>query len=183
MHLITGFLLAGLLGRKQSSHRSRLPTFPGVIETVHLLPGRVRFRAPNLVGRRIQAEELEKRLAQISGLLSASVNSVSGSICLQFESERVKPEMLLAAIVRLLGLEKEIGQRPRSLIGREIRETGDALNRAMFQRSGGMIDFYTAMPLLLLAVGFRNIAAGRVAGWTLVWWAYRTLFPPAWNDQ
>ena len=183
MHLITGFVLAGLLGRKHRGRPSRLPKFPGVIETVHLLPGRVRFRTPNLVGRQTQAEELQKRLAQIHGLLSVSVNSISGSICLRFRPDRIKPEMLLAAIVRLLGLEQQIGQRPRSLVGREIRAAGDALNHAMFERTGGLIDLYTAMPLLLLAVGLRNIAAGRVVGWPLLWWAYRTLFPPAWTDK
>lgn len=183
MHLIASFLLAGLLGSKRPGDARRVPSFPGVIETVHLLPGRARFRTPHLVGRRPEGEVLKRQLARLNGVVGVEVNSISGSICLRFDDDRLKPELLLAAIIRLLGLEREIERAPRSRIGREIQETGEALNRAMYERTGGMIDFHTAMPLLLVMLGVRNIVAGRMLGWPLLWWAYRALFPPAWKDR
>ena len=183
MHLITGFILASVLGRKRRGASRRAPSFPGVIETVHLLPGRVRFRTPHLVGKQPEGKELKRRLARIDGVKEVEVSSVSGSICLRFADDRLKPELLMAAIIRLLGLERQIERAPRSWLGREIRDTGEALNRAMHERTGGMVDFYTAMPLLLVVLGVRNIAARRTMGWPMLWWAYRELFPPAWKDQ
>lgn len=183
MHLITGFLLASVLGRKGRRSPRCAPSFPGVIETVHVLPGRVRFRTPHLVGRQPEAQELQRRLARLDGVKEAAVDCVSGSICLRFADDQLKPELLLGAIIRLLGLERHIERAPRSWLGRELRETGEALNRAVYERTGGMVDFYTAMPLLLVILGVRNVAAGRMLGWPLLWWAYRELFPPAWKDQ
>jgi hypothetical protein len=183
MHLITGFIVASLLGRKKRGNLRRLPSFPGVIETVHLLPGRVRFRTPRLLGRQTEALELKKRLGGLSGVIDVEVNSVSGSICLRFADDQLKPELLLAAIIRLLGLERQIERPPRPWVGREVQQTGEALNRALYERTGGMIDFYTAMPLLLVILGVRNIAAGKMLGWPLLWWAYRELFPPLWKDR
>ena len=95
----------------------------------------------------------------------------------------LKPELLLAAIIRLLGLERQIERPPRPWVGREVQQTGEALNRAVYERTGGMIDFYTAVPLLLVILGVRNIAAGKMLGWPLLWWAYRELFPPLWKDR
>jgi hypothetical protein len=122
-------------------------------------------------------------LGRLTGVKEAEVNTISGSICLRFAGDQLKPELLLAAIIRLLGLERQIERAPRPWIGREIQQTGEALNRAMYERTGGVFDLYTAMPLLLFILGVRNIAAGRTMGWPLLWWAYRDLFPPAWKDR
>jgi hypothetical protein len=46
-----------------------------------------------------------------------------------------------------------------------------------------LLDFYTAMPLLLVILGVRNVLAGRMLGWPLLWWAYREVFPPTWKDR
>jgi hypothetical protein len=179
MHLITAALLTTLLGRKKGAGAGRLPSFAGVIETAHVLPGRVRFRAPGLVGRDTLAKELQKRLAKLEGIESAAVSPISGSVLLRFAPERVTPELLLGAVIRLLGLEKEIQRPPRSRIGEGIRHTGEALNRAVHEQTSGMIDLWTALAVLLVVLGIRQIAAGnRALGWPLLWWAYLSLFPP-----
>ena len=47
MHLVIGFLLASIL-RKKASLRSGMPSIIGKLETIHALPGRVRFNSPLL---------------------------------------------------------------------------------------------------------------------------------------
>jgi len=179
MHLITGVILTALLGRKRGVRRNRLPSFPGVIETAHLLPGRVRFRAPALIGQRGDAAELQKRLARLDGIHDAGVSSVTGSVLIQFAPDRVTPEILLGAVIRLLGLEKEIERMPRSRVGQGIREAGEGLNRAIHEQTGGMLDLWTGLALVLVALGIRHVAAGnRQLGWPLLWWAYLSMFPP-----
>ena len=150
---------------------------------MHLLPGRVRFRVPGLVGRRAEGQQLKARLARLEAVKEVEVNPISGSIRLRFAEERLQPELLLGATIRLLGLERQLERAPRSWLAREVQEGGEALNRAVYQRTGGLLDFYTAMPLLLVILGVRNVLAGRMLGWPLLWWAYREVFPPTWKDR
>jgi hypothetical protein len=180
MHLITAAALTALFGRKRGVGHNPLPSFAGVMETTHVLPGRVRLRAPVLIGQRRAADELQKRFAQLDGIRAVEVNSVSGSLLIHFAPDRVKPDMLLGAAIRLLGLEREIQRPPRSYVGEGIRQAGDSVNRAIHQQTGGMIDLWTSVALLLLAMGIRHIAAGNPQlGWQRLWWAYLSMFPPA----
>lgn len=184
MHLVTGFLLTALLGRKGSDTRPRLPSFPGILETVHVLPGRMRLRTPALAGDARLGGDVEKRLRRLEGITSVRISTVTGSLLITFDPQVVGPEILLAAVIRLLGLEERLERAPRSRIGHEIRELGAALNQAVHQQTGGMIDLWTGLPLVLAAVGIRNILAknGQL-GLPLLWWAYVSLFPAGKNQS
>ena len=57
------------------------------------------------------------------------------------------------------------------------RQAGESLNRD-HEQTGGMIDLWTSVTLLLVAAGVRQLAAGNQFGWPLLWWAYRSTFPP-----
>jgi hypothetical protein len=179
MHLVTGFLLTALLGRGSSSGPRKPPNYPDMIETAHLLPGRVRFRVPSLVGEDEVAALLQSRLGSLESVTTAAVSPVTGSVLIAFEAELVEATMLQAAVMRLLGMEELIGETPESRVGRETRNLGDALNHAVYEQSGGMIDLWTGLPLLLAAVGLRNVLSKNGAlGWPLLWWAYVALLPP-----
>ncbi len=180
MHLITAAVVSALLGRKRGVGHHRLPSFAGVMETAHVLPGRLRLRAPVLIGQRRAADQLQKSFARLDGILAVEVNPLSGSLLIQFAPDRVKPDMLLGAAIRLLGLEREIQRPPGSHIGEGIRQAGDSLNRAIHEQTGGLIDLWTSVALLLLAMGVRHVAAGNAQlGWQRLWWAYLAMFPPA----
>ena len=178
MHILTGLLLTTLLKPKADKATPRLPSFPGVIEAVHVLPGRIRFRTPWLVDQRRQADALRARLARLDGVRQVEVSPVSGSVCVRFAPEQVSPELLFGAVIRLLGLEVHLRRQPQSVIGREIRAGGDAVNRAIHAQTGGLLDLWTAVPLVLAGLGLRNLATGGAYGWPMLWWAYRSLFPP-----
>jgi hypothetical protein len=178
MHLITTAVLTALLGRKRSVGHDGLPSFVGVMETAHVLPGRLRLRVPVLIGQRGAADQLQKSLARLDGIRAVEVSSVSGSLLVHFATDRVKPDMLMGAAIRLLGLERDIQRPPPSYIGQGIRQAGESLNHAIHEQSGGMIDLWTSIALLLVVQGIRQLAAGNQFGWPLLWWAYRSMFPP-----
>ena len=115
MHLITAAVMTALLGRKQQVGENRLPSFAGVMETTHVLPGRLRLRAPVLIGQHRAADQLQQSLARLDGIRTVEVNALSGSLLIHFSPDRVKPDMLLGATIRLLGLEKDILRPPRSV--------------------------------------------------------------------
>jgi hypothetical protein len=177
MHLVAAALLNALLGRKQRAGRDWLPNFPDVLETAHALPGRLRLRAPALIGRRGAADQLERSLMRLGGVRAAEASAVTGSLLIQFAPDRVSADMLVGAVVRLLALEKDIERPPPSYVGGAIRNAGESLNSAIRQQTGGVVDLWTTVTLLLATTGVRRLAAGNQFGWSLLWWAYRSAFP------
>ena len=74
-------------------------------------------------------------------------------------------------------LERDIERTPPSAIGKGIHDAGESLNHAVYQQTGGMIDLWTSVTLLLAVAGARQVLAGNPFGWPLLWWAYRSAFP------
>jgi len=180
MHLVTAALLSVFLGRKRGGGPDHLPNFAGVMESVHVLPGRVRLRAPVLIGQPAAAGQLQKTFARLEGVRAVEVNSLSGSLLVHFDPDRVKPEMLMGAAIRLLGLEKDIHRPPRSYVGEGIRQVGESLNRAVHDQTGGIIDLWTSVTLMLVAIGIRHAVTGNSQlGSQRLWWAYLSMFSPA----
>src|ERR1700686_1325138 len=122
--------------------RAGLPSFPGVMETTHVLPGRLRLCAPVLIGQRAAADQLQKRLARLDGIRAVEVSSVPGSLLLCFAPDPVTPDLLMGAAIRLLGLEKDIQRPPPSYIGEEIRHVGESLTHAIREQTGGLMDLW-----------------------------------------
>jgi copper chaperone CopZ len=180
MHIITGLLLAGLAGRKKKGARSLVSAFrTGPVRTVHCLAGRVRFRVPSLADDANGAKGLVERLPKVQGVESVEVNRATGSVLIRYREEEVTAELLFAAVVRLLGLDEELKRRPLPAITREIRGVMDSLNRAVYERTGGLLDFWSGMLILMAAIGIKKLAAegarATPAGLTLVWWASNSL--------
>lgn len=188
MHLITGLLVAGLLGRKKkgASHASSpLLRRGGPVEPVHLLPGRVRFRVDALKGRDAQAEALAQQLGKIEDVESVEVSSATGSVLICYRGEKLQPELLLAAIVRLLGLERELERSSVSSLRRGIGQAADSLNDAVYAETHGLLDLWTLIPLAIGVLGVQRISQQGLAslpgGFTLLWWAYVSLIRPREN--
>jgi hypothetical protein len=176
MHIITGLLLAGLAGAKGKGKKRPLPGFTtGPVRTVHALPGRIRFRVPSLIQNRKGKELIEGRLSGLAGIDSVAVNEVTGSVLIYFSESEVRADLLFAAIVKLLGLEAEVENPPPPLIAKELKMLGRSLNRAVYEKTGGIINLWTALMIVLAAYGVRRVmtdgARAWPAGFTLLWWA------------
>jgi hypothetical protein len=185
MHIITGLLLTAFFGKKVKQQRAQ-PTSPLMqlkwpIATKHFFPGRVRFQIPLLVGDDDGRQRIETQLQRVDGVDSVQTNRVSGSVLIHYQTDRIAPELLFAALIRLLGLEQELERTPEPIVSKEIRNIGEALNRAVYAGTDGLFDLWTGIPLVLLLLGVRKIMTEGTlgsfpAGFTLVWWAYMALF-------
>lgn len=178
MHIITGMIGAALLSGGTSQKKSPLLRLKGVIETRHLIPGRVRFYLPGLVYNKEWKSIIEKQIAGIKGIQSLQVEMVTGTVLIYYKDDVLEAELLFAALVRLLGLEKEIINR-KPLIAKEIRHIARALNHAIYEQSHGIIDLWTAIPIVLLGLGVHQMVTRKQnnfpGGFTLLWWAYNGL--------
>ena len=179
MHIITGILLSMLMKGDKKEKKPPLLQIKWPIRTLHLLPGRVRFQIPIMVGREEELKAATTQIAKISGVKWVDYNKISGSVLIYFEEGVLQADLLFTALIRLLGLENELQKAPTSYLNTEIRSVIESLNQAVYSKSNGIIDLYTALPLGLAALGISQIIKNKSnifpTGMTLLWWAYNSL--------
>ncbi len=186
MHILTGLLLAGLLGKNKFPRRSwvhgarLMPMFrTGPVQTAHWVPGRVRLSVPSLAANSAGAALLQEKLPAIRGVQSVTLNPATGSVLIVYREEQVRPELLFAAVVRLMGLDSELKRTPEPVVTRELREILGSVNRMVYDQTGGLIDLWSAGLILLTAIGTQRLLAQGMrafpAGLTLVWWGMVSL--------
>jgi len=150
-------------GESNNLGRSPLLRMRHPIRTVHLLPGRVRFNAPILVGRSDEAEQVRGSLRRIQGVQSVEVNTRTGSVLILFDNNRLEAEILFAALIRLLGLERELNKTPKSLLRKEGWEALQSLNRAVYDTTHGLIDLYSAAGILAGAAAVNHLVIRHIS--------------------
>ena len=176
MHMVIGFVLASLLKRKKKGVQA-LSFIPGKFEISHAMPGRIRFRVP-LLGTRTpsQIETLKKELPKISEIDSVEVNLHSGSILVQYKIGEIEPYIVCGLLIRILGLEAELESRPESVIQKEIKIIGNAVNQAVYNSTSGTLDLTSVFILLTISLGLYKIFLQNdrtlPGGINLLWWAY-----------
>lgn len=65
---------------------------------LHVVPGRVRVKIPLIKGEEKKAQEVERVLKELAGVVSVSVYSLTGSVVVYFDSEIVSSEDILQAL-------------------------------------------------------------------------------------
>ena len=180
MHILTGFLLAGLLGKNKFRRRTLMPMFrTGPVQTAHFVPGRVRLRVPSLAENCAGAALVREKLPTIEGVQSVKLNPATGSVLIVYREDEVRPELLFAAVVRLMDLDAELKRTPPPIITRELREILGSVNRMVYDRTGGLVDLWSAGLILLAGIGIQRLFVQGMrafpAGLTLVWWGLASL--------
>lgn len=183
MHIITGLLLASLFGKKRKKHHQWLSGLPRLqsdpVQVVHALPGRIRVRVPALRGNTDTKKLLMQLAPKLDGITSIEISEITGSIVVTYDEKIVRPDFIFAALVRFLGLEKELNKPPNPILKRELSDFNSSLNRAVYEKSGGIIDFQSGLLIILAAFGTRQLLtkSGNFwpAGFTLLWWSFNGL--------
>ncbi len=179
MHIITGLIITKLLGLgpggKKKKPLSPLLRLHEPVRLRHLLPGRVRFQIKLIKHNQDICRQLKEKLRQIETVELVEVNPVTGSVLIVYDEVKLPPDLLAAALIRLLGLEEELEKDLTPAAAREIKQFGKALNRVVYDRTGGLLDMKTALFILLAVVGTRKLLLEKnlsiPAGFTLLWWA------------
>jgi hypothetical protein len=188
MHILTGMIIAALLRRRDKSQTQAMgspavsagpPFRSGPLRIEHTLAGRTRLRAPSLVGDEVGRERLESKLGGVEGIHRLEINSITGSVLVHHDAHGIRADLIFAAIARVLGLEDELENVPTPVVARELRDFAQSVNRAVYEKTGGLLDLWTLSALALAGVGIRKVLAeGRLSlptGFTLVWWATHML--------
>ena len=174
MHIITGIIVSALLGGKK---KKGFRGFRGVVEVLHSIHGRVRFFVPSLKNNQEACDQLEKQLLNAEAIHQLRINPLTGSILMLFDPEKIDLATLTGVLVKLLGLEEAVEERPESFLGKEISAVLDSLNRSIFESTNGMADLNSLVTTTFLSMGFYALLRGSrslPAGLSLLFWAYNT---------
>lgn len=179
MHLITTAILISLASFSGMNfplqRRKILPSFKGIIEHKHHIPGRYRFHIPSLMGNSAAIDILRDKLPVIPGVISADADIRSGSLIVS-GSDTMDPNLLLAAVIKLLGLEEEVEKTPVSGFSSAMTTYWHVLNRSVYEQSGGAITANDAVGIVLLGASLLKFWKTRKLGipsaFTLLWWFF-----------
>ena len=170
MTYLTGLALGISAGRKLHQLMAG-----GGFTLVHALPGRRRYQHEDLFNNQELALEWEQYLARIKGMQQVRVNTVTGTVLLEYSCQEEYIDLALDYLQQLHRLPEpnaDYGQ-----IGMNIRGLFRQLNRTLFNNTGRTLDLRTVTALAMLISGGLKIwnLGQRPAGPQLVWWAYSLL--------
>ena len=114
----------------------------------------------------------------IEGVQSVKLDPATGSVLIVYREDEVRPELLFAAVARLMNLDTELKRTPQPVVTRELKEILGSVNRMVYDRTGGLVDLWSAGLIILAAIGVQRLLAGTrafPAGLTLVWWGMASL--------
>ena len=75
--------------------QSKLELFLRTVEVASYLPGRIRLYSCSLVGCPPLAEEMKARLSALTGVTKAEVNTVTGSVLIEYDPEALRRDSTL----------------------------------------------------------------------------------------
>ena len=164
--------------KDHSKENNLLPNFKGILEVKHHIPGRIRMSCPNLKNNKDKSSDLINVCDKIPGIISTRINQTLGTILIEYDTNVLHPTLIMGIILKVMELEDSINKNPTSLIGKESTNIADSLNRAIFEKTNGILDLKSFIMLLLggYAVYDINLRPGvRPSGYTCLWWVYSTL--------
>jgi hypothetical protein len=183
MNMVNAMLLAsGLLMTKErakkDSTKNNLPNFIGILEVKHYIPGRMRLNCPILKGNDAGEVALVETCKKIPGINKVNVNKYIGTILVEYDLNNLEPVLIMGIVLKVLGLEEQVKQSPKSLVDRESVNVAESLNRAVYEKTNGILDLKSMAMILIGGYALYDIKARpgiRPGGYTCLWWVYSTL--------
>lgn len=157
-----------------------LPTYTGVLETVHLLPGRMRLRIPSLRHSRQGVAAFCEKIAHLQGVVEASGNPRTATVLLRFDPEKLTPLQVFSAARHCFNFNEEL-HAYHSVLWREIKNVKHAVNQTLLRKTYGLFDLRAAMSLALGAFMIRGFFNPTATGskyakpLNALWWFYQSI--------
>lgn len=172
---LAGKLIGNVVTNKNVTNKNsmKLPSFKGVLEIKHSMSGRIRFSIPLLKENEEAKQVLVEQLSKVPAISKLEISLITGSLLICFDEKVVDPAILIGAIIKILGLEDQIGNRPEALATTELKNIKESINMAIYEKSNGILDGKSLFILLTLISGVKMIKGNPTLlpnGYTLLRW-------------
>lgn len=162
---------------KKKDETIEVPSFRGIVEVKHKMKGRIRFRIPSLKGNEEGFEEVTKQFKRIDSITNIESNAVIGSLLVEY-SDDIEPTLIVGILIKLLGFEEHIKNKPASFITRELKGTTGSISLAIDEKTNGLFDLKSLLFVIFTLAGISKIIRNpkiTPAGFTYLWWGYSVL--------
>lgn len=149
--------------------------FKNIVEIKHQMKGRVRFFVPVLKNNKNQILKIKEQLEKASQIDKIQVNDLTGSIVVWFNTDQLNLETLTGVVVKLCGLEDEVQKKPVSFVNKEFKAVLDSADRAIYEKSNGIMDLNSLVTTSFLSLAVMSILKSNLAlpsGISLLYWSY-----------
>ncbi|MGL5647581.1 MAG: HMA2 domain-containing protein [Clostridium sp.] len=167
-------LMSTLSNKKmETKEKNNGLSFKGVLEVKHNIKGRVRLYAPRVKENIEYSNVLISQLSKVKSISNVEVNSVTGSIVICYNQAELELSLLIGVVIKLLGLEEAVSEKPKSLLSKEMKNVKEAVDVAFYNKTSGILDVKSVVAVLCLVVGARSIRLNPLQlpnGYTLVRW-------------
>jgi hypothetical protein len=162
-----------------SAYREQMsiPSFTGVLELVHAMPGRIRLRIPCLRRNVPDAEMFRRRLSGLKGIEQVSVNVFLGPVLIVYDPAVLTPMVIVSAATHCFEFE-QLRRAHQSVLGTGVKNIRFALDQALLRNTHGFVDLRSAMTLLLLVVLIRGLLGRGSSAFnplSVVWWLFQAI--------
>lgn len=165
------------------------------IKVMHAIPGRIRFKVPQVRENPLFADQIEQRLATIPGIQKVTINPLTSSVLVLYDTVvTASPESFHAlagplsalfpgvAVKDLEALHTRLtnGTSATSPLATSVRAFFASLNAKVNTATAGTADLKLLLPLVLFALGVRSLLLSekRISPtwYDFLWFALGTYF-------
>lgn len=157
--------------------KSKLPSFSGVLEVRHSIPGRMRLWIPSLKGDAVASRDFQENLSRLRGVRRVDVNVFLGTCLVEYDARELTAALIVAAASRCFDFERQIQNR-QSTLWQEMKTIRFALDQALLRRTFGLLDLRSAMTLFLSLSLARGVVRQKNATFppiNMIWWLFQSI--------
>jgi len=174
--LLTGYAVMRAFNKQKKGAEAL--SFGGLLDVSHSIDGRIRVRSEQLKTEKI-GQLVTIQLTKIDGIEKVKPTTITGSLLVEYDPNKIDKELLIGAIIKLIGLEEQMLQLQRSKVYEEISQANHAVNQAMLDKTSGLMDVRTMLPLSFIGMAtYKILSTGQIttpSSVTMLWWAYNSL--------
>lgn len=157
--------------------KMRLPSFAGILEVVHTLPGRIRLKIPSLKRNIVGAENFKQRITRLNGIRNVDINLFLGTVLIQYDPQLLTPTLVVAAASHCFEFQDALRNK-KSILWQEVKNFRFAIDQALLRNSAGIVDLRAAMTLALaisLIRGLSRHGQGQFTPLNIIWWLFQSI--------
>ncbi len=178
MKFVLPIVAATILNNIQRTPQNKL-SIKGILEVKHIIENRIRVLIPMLKNNDTAIKDLIAELSKIEIISAVEASPITGTLVIKFDQSKIEPVLLLGAIVKILGLEKQISKDENAALESEFALMTKSIDSSVMKVSNDKLDIKSTVTVIIIAGLAYNIFVNKAplttlpSPITLLWWMYQ----------